>query len=149
MTDKAIKVIVRRLKKACRSCWLSFDKSVFAVKQEYASLLQTLNMLQDRVAAACGFLQKMKQVKFLGIIYILAEVLPKLSDLSKAFQAGKFNFLAILSAVTHTKSQLETVKAESMALDALEKDIDGMGFIASEVKMSRKDVDAIVTIQGN
>lgn len=145
VTDKATKVIARRLKKACSSCWLSFDKSVFAVKQEFESLLQTLNMFQDRDAAACGFVQKMKQVKFLGTIYILAEVLPKLSNLSKAFQAGKFNFSAILPAVAHTKSQFEAIKAESAAMDALEKDIDGIGFIATEVKMSRKDANELVS----
>ena len=55
VTDKATKVIARRLKKACSSHWLSFDKSVFAVKQEYERLLQPLNMFQDSDAAACGF----------------------------------------------------------------------------------------------
>ena len=34
VTDKATKVIARRLKKACSSHWLHFDKSVFAGKQE-------------------------------------------------------------------------------------------------------------------
>ena len=48
-------------------------------------------MFQDSDAATSGFLKKLKQVKFPGTIYILAEVLPKLSALSKAFQAGKFN----------------------------------------------------------
>ena len=62
MTDKATKVTARRLKKACSSHWPSFDKSVFAVKQEYEGLLQTLNMFQDSDAAACGFLKKLKQV---------------------------------------------------------------------------------------
>lgn len=76
-------------------------------------------MFQDSDAATSGFLQKLKQVKFLGTIYILAEVLPKLSALSKAFQAGKFNFSAILPAIAHTKLQLETIKAESTALNAL------------------------------
>ena len=90
----------------------------------------------------------MKQVKFLGTIYILAEVLPKLSDLSKVFQAGKFNFSAILPAVARTKSQLETIKAGSTALDALEKGIDGIGFIATDMKMSRKVEDELVGIQG-
>lgn len=84
VTEKATKVIARRLKKACSTRWLSFDKSVFAVlKQEYESLLQTLNMFQDGDAAACGFLQKLKKVMFLGTTYILLEVLPKLSHLSK------------------------------------------------------------------
>ena len=38
VTDKATKVIARRLKKACSSHWLHFDKSVFAGKQECESL---------------------------------------------------------------------------------------------------------------
>ena len=105
-------------------------------------------MFQDSDAAACGFLQKLKQVKFLVTIYILAEVLPKLSALPKAFQAGKFNFSAMLLVVAHTKLQLETIKAESTAaLDAIEKDINGNGFISTEVKMSRKDADELFSIQ--
>lgn len=104
-------------------------------------------MFQDSDVAACGFLQKLKQVKFLGTIYICAEVFPKLSALPKAFQADKINFSTTLQAVAHTKSHLETIKAESTALDALEKDIDGSGFISTEVKMSRKDTNQLVSIE--
>lgn len=68
VTDKATEGIARRLKNRCSSRWLSFDKSVLAVKQECDSSLQTLDMFQDSDAAACGFLQKLKQVKFLGTI---------------------------------------------------------------------------------
>jgi len=50
-------------------------------------------------------------------------------------------------AIAHTKSQLETIKAESTAFDALEKDIDGNRFIATELKMSRRDADELVSIQ--
>ena len=103
---------------------------MFAVKQEYESLLQTLNMFQDSNAGACGFLQKLKQVKFLGTIYILPEVLPKLSALSKGF-----NFSAIPPALAHTKLQLKTIKAGSTPFNALEKDIDGNGFITTEVNI--------------
>lgn len=71
------------------------------------------------------------------------------SDLSEAFQASKFNCSAILLAVAHTDSQLETIKAESFALDYLEKrDFGGIGFIFTEAKMSRKDEDELVSIQG-
>lgn len=70
-----------------------------------------------------------------------------MSHLSKAFQAGKFNFSAILPAIAHTKSHLETIKAESTVLDALEKDIDGNRFIATELKISRRDADELVNIQ--
>ena len=73
-------------------------------------------MFQDSDAATSGFLQKLKQVKFLGTIHILAEVLPKLSALSKAFQAGKFNFSAILPAIAHTKLQLENNQSRKHCL---------------------------------
>ena len=70
--------------------------------------------------------------------------------MSEAFQARKFNCSAILPAIAHTDSpQLETIKAESSALDSLEKrDFGGVGFIVTAVKMSRKDEDELVSIQG-
>lgn len=69
--------------------------------------------------------------------------------MSEAFQASKFNCSAILPAVAHTGSQLEIIKAESSALDSLEKrDFGGIGFIVTVVKMSRKDEDELFSIQG-
>ena len=92
LREKAAKILTKRMKKACSTRWLSFDRSVQAVKQEYESLLQVMNMFQESDAAACGFLKKLQRMKFFGTIYILAEILPRLSELSKVFQAGKFNF---------------------------------------------------------
>ena len=70
LSEKAAKILTKRMKKACSARWLSFDRSVQAVKQEYESLLQVMNMFQESDAAACGFLKKLQQMKFLGTIYI-------------------------------------------------------------------------------
>ena len=54
-----------------------------------------------------------------------------------------------MPAVAHTDWQLEKIKAESSALDSLEKrDFGGVVFIVTVVKMSRKDEDELVSIQG-
>ena len=89
LSEKAAKSLTKRMTKACSTHWLNFDRSVQAVKQEYESLLQVMNMFQERdAAAACGFLKKLQQMKFFGTICVLAEILPTLSELSKVFQAG-------------------------------------------------------------
>lgn len=85
--DKASKIIGKRLKKACRTRWLSLEASVRAVYGEFETILQTRNTLEkdNDDAAACGLLKT--TVKFLGTIYILKDILPILADLSRHFQA--------------------------------------------------------------
>ena len=40
----------------------------------------------DAIATSLGLFTKVKDVKFIGTVYILSEVLPHLSTMSKAFQ---------------------------------------------------------------
>ncbi|VDI37058.1 Hypothetical predicted protein [Mytilus galloprovincialis] len=58
MGDKAQKVVSKRLKKACRTRWLSLESSVKAVFSEYEVILHTLSKLEKDDAAACGLLKK-------------------------------------------------------------------------------------------
>ncbi len=138
--------MVLRLKKACSTRWLSFEKSVHAIKSEYESLLLTLNSFQED-AAATGFLKKLKDVKFFRMIYILADVLPILSQLSKAFQGSTFSFSAITPAVNNATSQLEELKANSTSLDALEKDVDSIQYIAHEIKINKASTEFLKRFQ--
>lgn len=81
-TDNAHCQVTRRLKKACTTRWLSFDASVKAVYSDYPALLHTLNSLKDGDATSLGLFTKLKDVKFIGMVYILSEVLPHLSTMS-------------------------------------------------------------------
>ena len=82
LSDKHLKLITRRLKKACSTRWLSFEKSVSAAKSQYEAILHTLSEFAETDSAALGLQKMLNQVKFLGALYILHEVLPKLSQLS-------------------------------------------------------------------
>lgn len=42
LTEKSKQILMKRMKKACSTRWLSFDKSVAALYQEYEVVLQTL-----------------------------------------------------------------------------------------------------------
>ena len=96
--EKASKIVTKRLKKACRTRWLSLEASVRAVHGDYETLLQTLSMLdKSGDAAATGLLKRMKSIKFLGAIYMLKDILPVLTDLSKHFQKDSLNFSTIFS----------------------------------------------------
>ena len=41
-STKLQRMVAKKLKKACKTRWLSFDKSVEAMKQQYYVVLQTL-----------------------------------------------------------------------------------------------------------
>lgn len=46
-STKGKRVLAKKLKKACKTRWLSFDKSVEATKQDYCGVLQTLQELNS------------------------------------------------------------------------------------------------------
>ena len=91
------KLLAKRLKKVCQTRWLSFDASVTAALQSYKAILLSLQEIDD--ATAIGLISKLKQVKFIGALYILNAFLPVLTYLSRQFQAGNFHFSRITPAV--------------------------------------------------
>lgn len=83
---KSNKRIGKQIKKACKTWWLSFDNAIAAVCSDLPSILQTLRQL--KADPSCyGLLKKLMKVEKIGTIYILCEVLPVLSDLSRVFQS--------------------------------------------------------------
>ncbi|KAL9972775.1 hypothetical protein ACROYT_G019144 [Oculina patagonica] len=95
---KSKQLLVKRMKKACSTRWLSFDKSVAVLYQEYEAVLHTLKALdEDGCATAHGLFNKLKEGKFLGVLFILKDVLPVLSHLLKAFQGGSVAFSQVVS----------------------------------------------------
>ena len=60
---------------------------------DYLALIHTFSYsLKDGDATSLGLFTKVKDVKFIGTAYILSEVLPHLSTISKAFQKGAVDF---------------------------------------------------------
>ena len=57
-----------------------------------------------------GLLHEIRTTKFLGTVYILKEVLPELSKLSKTFQYSKTNFSTVQSSIDYTIDRLKKIK---------------------------------------
>ena len=130
LTDKAKKIVTKKIRKACRTRWLSLEQSINSVYETYIALLHTFQELK-KDAITLGLLKKMKAVKFVGTIYILKEVLPCLSALCKTFQAGALNFSHVGPAIQHTQASLETVKSSQSPIKKLEEDIKNGGRLGS------------------
>ena len=59
--------IGHKLQRACRTRWLSTDKAVQGVWQDYVAILQTLSADEFKNdATAIGLLSQLKTVKFIG-----------------------------------------------------------------------------------
>ena len=56
------KMLAKKLQKACKTRWLSFDASVKSVKATFYPLLVTLTELENDSATAAGLLGKMRNL---------------------------------------------------------------------------------------
>lgn len=65
LTERAKKIVGKKIRKACRTHWLSLEQSMNSVFETHAALLHTFQELK-KDALAVGLLKKMKTVKFLG-----------------------------------------------------------------------------------
>ena len=109
VTGAAKKIVIRKVRKSCRTRWLSLDRSVEGVYLDFVPLMQILQHFSEADAVAAGLLSKMKTTKFIGAIYILNQVLPVLSTLSKTFQKGTVNFGRTSPAIKATQSALDKI----------------------------------------
>ena len=84
MSNKRQKKMVKRVKKACRICWLSLHVGVDAVFDEYEGIVQTLQEIQSDCSIgslATELLKKIRGHDFLGTL----DLLPNLWALKKTF----------------------------------------------------------------
>ena len=142
LTERAKKIVGKKIRKGCHTCWLSLEQSVNSVFETYAALLHTFQELK-KDALAVGLLKKMKTVKFLRTIYFLKEVVPCLTTLSKIFQAGALNFSHVGPAINHTQASLEAVKSSQSPLKKLQEDIKpegGLGGLELTITDSDKEI---------
>ena len=104
ISNSAKKRVVQRVKKATRTRWLSTESTVVGTFLNFVPLIQTLQIYNnDSDPVAINLITEIKSKKFVGAVYLLHEVLPILSHLSRAFQkdniASRFkDSLPILSA---------------------------------------------------
>ena len=128
MTKRGKKKLRKRFHKACRTRWLSTERAIQGVYNDFEALTQTLRQLQEENdSAAIGLLKQIANVKFLGAVYLLNETLPILSHLSKAFQKGAVSFAAIDPAIKFTLDELQAIADEDRPLKNLKKDLSEYG----------------------
>ena len=128
ITKKGQKKMVKRLKKACRTRWLSLHAGVDAVFEEYDGIVKTLKELQNDKKSgglATGLLKKIQAPEFIGTLYLLKHMLPSLSALSKAFQKGSLNFSRITPAINRCKAKIREIESKEVIWKELEKDLAG------------------------
>ena len=139
LNKAANREVARKLKKACRTRWLSLDASVSAIRHDFEALLQALALFEEHDATTHGLLRKIRCLKFHGAVYILHDVLPILSGLSRHFQKGSLNFSAILPSVSLTKHKLEQLKQEESPSQKLSQDIDSYTNMCADIKINDKE----------
>lgn len=124
LSTQGRKKIGKSFKKACRPRWLSMEKAIDGVYNDFVPLTQTLRLLsEDGDSMATGLLQQVGNIKFLSAVYLLHQVLPPLAHLSKVFQAGSVSFAAIGPAINYTFEALKNVSEQKSPLSALQKDL--------------------------
>ena len=97
-----------------------------------------------------GLLKKLMKVKKIGTIYILREILPVLSDLSRVFQQGTINFAHIKSSITVCKEKLAALVESKSPIKKLQDDLTEGGTLAvTEIKFSSKDIEYLENLLKN
>ena len=131
--DKSKKVIAKKVKKACKTRWLSTDLEIRGVFEDFVPLTQTLGLYKEleNDSTAIGLLKQTVNIQFLSVVYLLHTVLPALSRLSKAFQRETVSFSAIQPAIDYTLDQLAEIAAEEKPLRKLQKNLGEGGRLAT------------------
>ena len=111
-------------KNACRSKWLSTEKAI-GVYEDYESSLQTLPEFSKKMEMQ--LLQQTSNLKFLGTVYLLQEVLPILGHLSKTFPQGEVCLASIAPAIEYTADHLDEVGQQREHLERLKEDLSKNG----------------------
>lgn len=127
LSYKARSAVEKKVRKACRTCWLSTSNAVDGVYEDFVPIIQAINLIDDKDALASYLLSKMKSFKFVGAIYILKAVLPELAALSKTFQRGTVNFGHIVPAINHTTDKLTKIAQEETPITQLQVDVQESG----------------------
>ena len=108
LSQKGKRVVAKKLKKACKTMWLSFDSAVETIFDELEAVMKILTILESN-ATAVSLLKKNFKFKVYGLPLYSKHVLPSLAKLSKAFQIGSINFSNIKPSIAYTKQKLNTI----------------------------------------
>lgn len=76
-------------------------------------------------ATADGLLKKLRSPDWIAALYILTDVLPVLSLLSRNFQQGSINFSQIQPSIEITVTSLQAIPERNKTLSCLKSDFGG------------------------
>ena len=148
LKEKSKQLLVKRMKKACSTRWLSFDRSVAALYQEYEAVLHTLKALdEDGCATAHGLFNRLKEGKFLGVLFILKDVLPILSHLSKVLQGGSVAFSQVVPLINATKASLEELLETNSPVQKFLAVLESYTNICEDIKVSAAQQQQLYHLQ--
>ena len=139
MSEEQSKKLKKKVRKACKSRWLSMEASVISALENYEALLHCLKEL-NKDATAFGLYKRMLPIKFLGALYILGEVLPVLASVSRLFQTNALNFSVIAPAIKACKASLQQIGERKTPTLKLQHDLSNGGSKASlEKELKQND----------
>ena len=123
LTNKTSKrKIVKKLKKACQTCWLSFNSAIQPAWESFPAIIQFLLKLKDDDPTCQGLLVQLNNARFLSCLYLLKHVLPHLDNLSKPFQHSTVNFGHLKPDVVRAKAAVDEVTtSEALSQDVKER----------------------------
>ena len=82
-------------------------------------------------STASGLLKKISHYEFLGTLYLLKNILPSLTGLSKTFQIESLNFsriaINISTVINRCKSKVFEVAKDYRLIQQLKDDLNGRG----------------------
>ena len=148
--NKGEKAVATKLQKACETRWLSFDASVKSVKKCFYPLLLALKHQEPESALAGGLYKKMYSGYFLGTLYLLSEVLPILSTLSKTFQKGELSYTHIKGSINYAKDQLNQLIEEPKKVEFTKNliaDLRDGSLSAMTIKLMQSDEQRLVNLK--
>ena len=117
------KKTAKKLKKACKTRWLSTESSVKSAIENYSAIVQTLMQLESACATSAGLLKKCNTGKFLSTLFILNDILPILANISRSFQKSVVNFSRIKPCLEYAKAELEKLASSQTSEDKFREEI--------------------------
>lgn len=102
--------MAKKIKKACQTWWPSTDSAVKSAVENYQAVVQTLLKLEEKCATSAVLIRHMNTPQSLSALYIVRSVLPKLADVSKAFQRSVVNFSCMKLCLDSAKAALKALQ---------------------------------------
>ena len=111
------KKIVKRVKMACRICWLSIHVGVDVVFNEYEGNFTGDQSDCSTGSLATGLLKTIKGHGFLKTRYLLKYMLPNLWALKKTFAARSLNFSRTIPSINRCKTKIQKIEKNGKVSD--------------------------------